>query len=240
MMQFTLNDCCFVSTILVYMYIWCPWDPHPGRHKAVTALYLWTYCFPFTIQQSLLTRRISSFPVDLHNFLDLDYFLLYLFIQASPNCITTNPTVSVFTACSTANGNETKYSDIWVKVTGILGVGQFLVNIKSNCFPTLGVTGVDWTFDVDGHLMLKGRWEHQLEYWNQFRRMSSIILAKNLGVFKELQLQYNPIRNDSNTVALNKMSKPVPPSQNKAQKSWAENDIILAKNKIKSSSLTVD
>lgn len=37
-----------------------------------------------------------------------------------------------------------------------VGVGQFLVNIKSNCFPTLGVTGdLDrgwWTFDVEGQL----------------------------------------------------------------------------------------
>lgn len=59
--------------------------------------------------------------------------------------------------------------------------------------------------------------------------MSTFIWEKDLGVFKEL---YYPTGSDSNTVAWNNMSKPVPPLQHEAQK--AENDTILAKTIIKS------
>ncbi len=154
MMQFTSNHCCFVSTILVYMYS-IPMRSTSRPTQSSDCL------VPLDLLLSLHNPTVTSdkentiVPSGLAQHLGpwLFVFILYIFIQASPNCITTNPTVSVFTACSIAWDEVFRHMD---QGNRDAGVGQFLVNIKSNCFSTLGVTeDLDrgwWTFDVEGQL----------------------------------------------------------------------------------------
>ncbi len=192
-MQFTSNHCCFVSTILVYMYS-IPMRSTSRPTQSSDCL------VPLDLLLSLHNPTVTSdkeniiVPSGLAQLLGpwLFLFILYLFIQASPNCITTNPTVSVLTACSIAWDEVFRHMD---QGNRDAGVGQFLVNIKSNCFPPWESQRT-WTED-DGHLMLKGSLE------NQLRRMSSLF-RQRIWVFLK-DYNYNIILQEVSVILLHEI-----------------------------------
>lgn len=153
-MQFIKNH--YLLSLLLLAYIHVVLLRSTSRHKSLTALYLWTHCFPCTNKQSFLTR--------------IFIYLLYSFIKHLFE-LYHHKSHSVYLHCLF------HYKWGWDEIVRHMDksdsnwCGTVFCKQNQIVFPSLESQVSLRVYHR--HLMLKGSWEHQPEYWNQLRRMST-------------------------------------------------------------------